>query len=947
MNVYKLISTFFLILFLSSSIYSEGFFDRADNYNYYVNNPTPEVEVYIRVPADNLVIMDATLKFNSEDKFLDLVDELVPARTYEYIKKIKLSEFPGQGPISSDDEVVFELNVVKQGTSKKIQTSGDPLKFNIILDEVSPELIFPTSNSVLVNELDQSFSFKFSEKISKFEIRDLNNNIILSRPSESKIFEDEYSDIVKFNFENGELVEGDNNYVISFYDLADNKVDAQINFAFIGDALSINLLTRRDDSKLKYFFDKEYSTFFGNKIQYFEDEYDLVLTSSKPSKCYFSSSFLGFVEYKNLLSTADYYEFTSSDSLKHTYSMNGQKLVWVACQDLSFPDEVVYLNQVLGFGDKLVSFEKYTLDFEISKFYPQAVVSNVPFEVEVQTTQNTICNFNIDNEGIRQFSSEGVIDYKKHIKDDISLSDGSHSIDVECFDKVYNVKSEVKEVLVDTTSGPRVIGDKTFYSDSASTPIVLQFSEDAVCVSNKNQIEASEFNSSTSVSGTGLEKTITPNDLDVGENDYYIYCRKDGQMIGSKIEILFDPNQPTIKDLVFVNDNENSEYLFDNKKVKYKVTYEGLIPVDRYQVSIVYSNFTVNKNFSKSSGVYSGDVSDAQKFKIQLFNILGKSSNILEKQIKFDLKAPIVSITDSGNDKKITCVDEGSGCDKWYYGFSQTAVNCVASTVYEKDEVIDTGDNYYMCARVVDGVGNVGKDTKNLYDNNYNYDGSLGGDGNIEDGEDNLDNTEDPKTDNGKEDNVDDNPFVQNPGDGETTTESNGLIIAAAIIVFLGSIGGGGYYAYREGYLDKQLEKFGIFRNTGNKVATSTVKGSPSNMYTPIGKSSNDSKQEVKKTGYDRNLKKINSFIDDTLNKGNDVFDSFGSSSKGKTKGYEDTLLTGTKPKKNSQEFSLNKNNGVAKVNTESIEKEAEEFENYFKEKGTKVEDKKTSNKKD
>ena len=131
MNVYKLISTFFLILFLSSSIYSEGFFDREDNFIYYVNNPTPQIEINIKLPTESVVVKDATLNYNNEEIFLDLVDETIIARTPRYVKKIKLSDFSGVTSISENDEIYFELNVVKLATNSKIEVSGEPLKFQI------------------------------------------------------------------------------------------------------------------------------------------------------------------------------------------------------------------------------------------------------------------------------------------------------------------------------------------------------------------------------------------------------------------------------------------------------------------------------------------------------------------------------------------------------------------------------------------------------------------------------------------------------------------------------------------------------------------------------------------------------------------------------------------------------------------------------------------------
>lgn len=953
MNVYKLISTFFLIIFLSSSIYSEGFFDREDNFIYYVNNPTPQIEINIKLPTESVVVKDATLNYNNEEIFLDLVDETIIARTPRYVKKIKLSDFSGVTSISENDEIYFELNVVKLATNSKIEVSGEPLKFQIRLDMQSPILISPSSNQILVNDLEQEFTFTFDEKISLFEIKNNNGDVIVSKPSNTLSFENQYSDMIKFSFESGELTVGTNKYIVSYIDFAGNEVEKEIDFAFKGEDLTLTLLTRKDDSNLKYFYEIENSDFFENKIYFKENEYDLVIQTNKPATCYFSSSFFSFVEFEDLFENADYSQFTSTDGLYHTFPINGKTLVWVACADKVFTEDVIYLNRVLGLGDNLVRFEKYTSNFEISRFYPQAIVSNVPFEIEVITTQDAICSFKFGNSNFVEFLN--VTNKQKHIQENINLDNGNHNIEISCYDKLYNIKTQNKNVLIDTESGPRVIGDKTFYTDSSSTPILLQFSEDAICVSSKEKIDGGDFNSTTPINGEGLEKTITPTGIVLGENDYYIYCESSGQLIMSKIEILFDPNQPTIKDLVFVNDRSSSNFLVDDNEIEFEVEYEGLIPVKRYEIEIVFSNFSMYKNFSRSSGVYNGDVSNAKKFKIKLINMLDKTSNTLEKQIVFDLHSPTVTIVGYNENKKITCTDMESGCDKVYYGFSQTIIDCSANTYYELGDEIEVGNNLFICAKGIDFVGNVDLDQVGLYDTSFNYGGSSGDvdlcnpefdeDCEIVDGKVVI-NWDDDNTPNEVE--VDDNPFTQTPGEGVESTESNALIIAAAVIVLLGGIGGGSYYAYRKGYLDKQLEKFGIFRAKANGLsgASTGAKSSPgsSNMYTPIRKSNDKKKEVTKKTGYDRNLRKINTFIDDTLSKDDDVFASFDSTSKGKTKGYDDTLIKGKVPKK-KQTFSLNKNN--IKEDTESIEKQAEEFENYFKKKDIKSTDKKGSNKKE
>ena len=131
---------------------------------------------------------------------------------------------------------------------------------------ISPILISPSSNQILVNDLEQEFTFTFDEKISLFEIKNNNGDVIVSKPSNTLSFENQYSDMIKFSFESGELTVGTNKYIVSYIDFAGNEVEKEIDFAFKGEDLTLTLLTRKDYSNLKYFYEIENSDFFENKI---------------------------------------------------------------------------------------------------------------------------------------------------------------------------------------------------------------------------------------------------------------------------------------------------------------------------------------------------------------------------------------------------------------------------------------------------------------------------------------------------------------------------------------------------------------------------------------------------------------------------------------------------------------------------------------------------------
>ena len=936
-------TVFFLVFFMSLNFsFAEGFFDKNDDFNFYVNNPVPTVNVTLKIPTEDLIVKSASLWFNGQKSLFDFPDVTVPAGVQTYIKSVSLSEFSNFTSITKDDNVVFELEVVSKLTGKKIVSTGEPTKFNIIFDNEVPTLISAPGFKILVSDINEVYRLQFSEKIAKIKISK-NGKIFLNKPEFFTPIESNYESFFELFFHEDELIEGNNEFDITFEDFAGNAVVEKLNFVYSGIPIAMELVTRRDDSNLKYFYDSNFTEFFSNKIYHTEDNFDLIVKTNKPGKCALVSEFLNFVDVNDILDPTVLKEFTTTDDLTHTFSITDEKRIWVACIDKNFDENVVYLSESMGINKTLIYLEKYNKDFEITNFFPKTIVSSNPFNIEAQTSQDAICHYSIGSNNRNLFSDSNS--YKTHLKKNVNLSNGDYTFKVECFDRVYNVETQTYTVSIDTSSGPKIVeptGD--IYLDSTSAPIKLVLSEDAVCKGSKTQVDVIEFESLSTIPGTGVNRDLSVSGLELGENEYYICCSKNGQIFSNSLNIVFDSNPPQISDLKFKNGDSESDYLRDNLRLDFSVDYDSYIPANYFEAEIVFSNYTERKNFSKGKGSFKEVLDNAKNFKITAYSILGKKSNTLQKPIKIDRTPPVLAFSSFIDHIKISCIDSESGCHKIYYGFSQTSINCVASKLYAQDDEILIEDHNYICARAMDYVGNNEEIIEAI--NGYTP-GNEGGDSwkeyNNFNQTDSNNDFEDGEDDN-NQNNVDDNPFRPTPTDPTPDESGNGLIIAAIIIVLLGGIGGGGYYAYREGYLDKQLEKFGIKR-------PQTVK-SNGNYYSGINKNGNNktgSKVSAKKTGYDRNLKKLHNFIDDTLTKDDDVFDTFGSTGKGKVEGFEDTLAKKNKSKKKNSSFvefsNDSKNLGGVKnsKDSNSIEKEAEEFENYFKEKDKK----KTTNKKE
>ena len=77
------------------------------------------------------------------------------------------------------------------------------------------------------------------------------------------------------------------------------------------------------------------------------------------------------------------------------------------------------------------------------------------------------------------------------------------------------------------------------------------------------------------------------------------------------------------------------------------------------------------------------------------------------------------------------------------------------------------------------------------------------------------------------------------------------------------------------------------------------------------------------------------------LSKKSEVFNEFKSDGKGKVKGYDDTLMKGKSSRRHSKLSKENfdefykKSSPAKSKDSKNVEKEAEEFEKYYKERGT------------
>ena len=311
-----------------------------------------------------------------------------------------------------------------------------------------------------------------------------------------------------------------------------------------------------------------------------------------------------------------------------------------------------------------------------------------------------------------------------------------------------------------------------------------------------------------------------------------------------------------------------------------------------------------------------------------------------------------MNLIKNGNSWVVTCIDIETKCNDVWYGLSNSLLSCTPSLSYRDGDLLDATGHSVICARAINSVGLLSDTTTvktgeivsttngtssvgggGSYDNPFDGDDQTQGNTsvNVPINESVIDDTEDPVTPPSE-------PIESyNPEEDSNTTT---VVILSALAFILLAAGGGGYYAYKKGYLNKQLEQLGI------KVPTHTGSSSTNDYY---GSSVASSKTPIsqrpqltsgnQKSKYDEHLAKLNTFLDDTLDKKTSVFDSFKTSQKGRVEKYDDTLA---KPKGNSSAkkdaefddfYKASSSNKSIDVNDTTSENEADKFEQYYKNK--------------
>ena len=948
MRNYRRYFLIFLLLITINLGFSIGVYDSSGNYVYFVNNPRPTINVTISCPEEPIFIQKAMLndKLNAVTASVNENSHLNPIdgnKTYSF-KYNDFKQLNGKeiGNISISNKKFFFKLFAYGVDGKSIKPEGDPVYFRIDFDNVKPELINLIGNgsSIYLSYNDLGIPLYFSKLISHFNVYS-NGRLVESYSNESQFMRD-YKKNFNLIFNKSDFREGLNNMTIKFWDLAGNENSFSTNIRYRAANLKIFLLTLRNDSSLKYNFNEKYPDLFGNTIYTSENNFVLKVKTSKPAICYFSSNLLNFAKF-DTIPTDSLSKMQSSDNEEiHSVNINAENenKIWIYCSNPVYSDDFAYLSESLGIGDKLINVEKYqSPNVKITSIIPNGEVTSLPFNFLVTTNSKSICNYRRHGSVYTQMNSSNYLLHKIFYN---QTSLGNFTFDFSCVDVLNNVDTKSISLKIDTNVGVQVLSYSPKYTDTSSVDLKLELSEDSQCRYSLQNVNLQDFENLTLINQTGLSREVSVSPLKTGNNSIYLYCKKGVAIYKRVLSVIYDPNPPRISNFTFINNGiYNPTFVGSTSKLRFKFDVHSLIPVEKYFITINKPNSTINRTSITNNVNLNLDLKNATSLNIVAQNLIGKNSSVFEKDIKFDLTPPELSFTNVMGKIKIVCYDVGgSGCNRTLYSLSKTSI-CQPMNSYSYNSTIDVGDNNYICAKAYDNVGlssnklepilfsNLGNETENNTQNNFITNETSG----------NITNTTNTSTEgnNNFENSTENNNLSEPwpPGKEFPAKKTNYLLIAAMFLL-IAVTSGSGYYAYKKGYLNNELKKLGI------KVPEQKKTGSTSMGLTGVkhkfGKNSVKS-SIMGKSKYEHHLNKLNNFIDGEVKKGEPIFGKFEGSEKRSDKdlnldgkvGHKKVYSDLSKDDFDEIYRSSKKINDLAM--SSDLKKEAENFEEYYKNK--------------
>ena len=988
MNKHLLRPFLFLLVLILFSSSSYSFLIQGSNPNnlYFVNSSSLDMELSLEVRNSPLFLKKAQLITQNGtifEKYFDI--NLVPGE--KNILTIDITDFKNNNSFYSrlffeeDNGVVLNLSIVTLDGEEYVDDDLPKLVtiilFNPILSlEEDTFLYYQNDNEFpslsIINK--ENISNSFGKSLTSYEISDSSGNILQSNTQVTKekntYFILDLIQSIDLNFiENYDS--GLYNFTIQMKNVADSEFIENFQIIVEDETLQLQLLTSEDDSSLKYFY-SDNKDLYGNTIYVGEREFEFKIRTNKQATCYFNVESIG-PEYTNdgrLYSEGQsLLMIQSNNSFSHTLNIDPflenstSRYFWVGCKDQSgieMKSLQTFVSPLLSQSQNL-QFKFHDEDLDLTLIYPDLdLITNTDFTTRLVTSTPAVCSLLFTNGYMDLVSTS--LEYKDHIGD-LILGNGNHVLNYSCIDLLNREVSFQKDLEVDDTLGVNINVDDTYYSNKAS--FSLSFSTSAItesCRYSKEPKDTASYPSSILIGSNtnifNVSLSLVPN-----ENDFYITC-KSGLYSTQKITILYDQSGPKISNLTFSSNGfKSSTYVSKDDDVELDFSITSTIPIKEYEIEFISNDVNLSKKKTISGGDSTGifeesidlnqKLGDFSSLKITPINILDTRGNTVNLNLLFDITPPEVSLLKSGSSWIITCIDIETKCSKVLYGFSNSLLSCNPNYVYKTEDLIDDTGYTTICSRGINSIGllsdvltkatgNIVNDDSSEGDNGGNGGGiSISGGGNNQNDDDTNPNfnqsieinPEEPEEEirEPTEPGQPIEPYVPEEED------SSSILILSALAIVLLAVGGSGYYAYKKGYLNTQLQKLGIKLPNQESSGTKT-QGS---YYSPMAKGVKSpptltSSSTDKKSKYDEHLSKLNSFLDETLDKKKGVFDSFKTSQKGRVGTYDDTLARKKEgvPKKDSEFGDFYTASSSDKTGTSTTsEDEAEKFEEYYKNK--------------
>lgn len=1010
----------FSILFNSSFSYLVSS-ENSNSFFYFVNDSNLDVTLdFKNVATSPLIFASANVETSSGEVFFKEFNEQIDPLS-NFTLKFNLNEFISEEEEYFNNSVfeedgILDLNLLITELNQR-EYSDDTIPDEVMLlyhrgnvDILENNFVYykDQKNSIYLSPILRLDEFSHtSDDLISYKIY-LNESLIKSEELDKKAiyFQDLINSIYIDFIDNFDF--GVYNFEVEIEDVAGIKATVPFTIYVQEGYLDMKILTNKDDSNLKYyttnsisFGNDYYLNNFKNKIYTSQKSFNLKLETSKPGKCYLSSnSILNTTPINdNLFNTPDY-TLTTQDGYLHQLDLSpfgsfNSTYIWIGCEDESGLEKV-HLSKSL-FGAKSTILLQHLEDsFEMDLLFPEGdILTNGHFNSKIQTNTNGKCFYSYKKGQTITENTYSTQNYLNHTSE-VDIVNGNYFANYFCYDLFGNVHNISRNVEVNTD----LAIDITFEDDSlytSTSSVEIKFTTSEIVKTCKYSKRDQDLNGNTYASFSSIgENTNTFSSkitgLQPGLNKFQVLCERESGTLSPTspvfFEVVYDSVGPQISNLIFVNEGEfkSEKYVANLDKMRFDLDVESIVPIDYFRVEI-YSLNTSKDIISEEISASQNDVNYTQRItisenlegyvslKVYAYNILGvESKTPVTKEFILDRNLPVVTILDSGNLWKVSCTDlETQKCSKILYSFADSSALCKPSILYNDSIGIDKLEKSYICAKGQDGVGKfslvnvieTGYIDLDALNNNNQGGGSGGREINFPDENNETqepitqgNETQEPINQDTEEPEVED-PVEIDPPEYNTDDEDSNLgIVLGAIAFFLVLAGGGGYYAYKKGYLNEQLTKLGVKlpgdTNNNNNSSNDYYSSSPNLKSNTNSKSvPNLVGGKGQKSKYDEHLQKLNSFLDETLNKKKNVFDSFKKSQKGRVDKYEDTLakgkVDGSKLEIKKQDdfgdfYKASSNN--SKLNSNSIEDEADKFEEFYKNRKNKIDEKKKETKK-